>query len=111
MSDLNELEVGLEQAKAMAAQKQSVLKLESNREYKKIILDGFLEKEPARLALICADPRLSEEDREMVMLQLKSISCFHQYLQAIVMQGSVAEAAIVDYEEELDEVRALEAAE
>lgn len=105
MSQVQEIEVGMEEAKAVIARKSAVLKLESNREFKKLILEGYFKEEASRLALLSADPRIRPEDQADAILQIQSISKLHQYLHGIIMQGTIAEQALAEYEEALEEAR------
>lgn len=110
MNEIQEIELGIEEAKKYIEKKAAVLRLENNRDFKKLVMKGFFEDEASRLALLSADPRLKPEDRQDIMEKLKAISHFHQYIHGIIMQGSVAENSVREYEEALDDIRAEEEA-
>jgi len=108
MQEVQQLEVSLEHAKGMVALKDAVLKLSSNREFKKVILDGYFKEEASRLALLSAD-HSSKDHRPEIITAIQGISCLHNYLQTIVRMGEIAAREVADFEEELSDLRAEEA--
>jgi hypothetical protein len=104
MQDIETIELSLAHAKAMVSSKEAVLKLTSNREFKKVVLDGYFKEEASRLVLLSADPSV-EKHRGEIMLSIQGISSFNNYLQRIVRMGEIAEQEVRDFEESLDEAR------
>ena len=105
MSDIEELEVSLDYVKSLVEKRDQALKLTSNREYKKLVLEGYFKEEASRLALLTADPSLRPEMREDVFLSLQGISKMNEYMRYIIIQGNQAESELKEYEEALDEAR------
>lgn len=107
MSDIQQIEVTIEQLKKVADRRKQLLKLESNREFRKIVLDGYFTEEAARLAGISADPAF-EKEREQIMTEIRAISCLRQFFRNIDRIGAMAEAELEENQEALEELRAVE---
>lgn len=105
MSDIQELELSIEQAKKLVERKNMILKLTSNREFKKVVLDGYFVDEAARLASISADP-LQQEYWDQIHLCIQGISLFRQFMQTGIRMGQVAEQELREQNELLDELQA-----
>lgn len=101
--DLEQIELTIEEAKKKVAMKDAALKLAGNREFKKIFLEGYFEKEAARLVEISGDSRMID-DREEIFDAIKGISHCQQYLRHIVMEGNLAQESIQEHYSMLDEV-------
>lgn len=108
MSDIEEIEVTIEELKKTVARRDLLRKLESNREFRKIFLEGYFKDEAARLTALSAEPS-QEKARPQIMLEIQAISCVRQFLRNIGMMGDIAERELRDNQEALDEVRAMEA--
>jgi hypothetical protein len=109
MSDTHELETTLEDLREIVARKNAAIKLESNREYKKLILDGLFKEEASRLVAISAEPSMARE-ADLIMESIRSISHFQQYMRSVIQMGTIAENNLAEHMEMLEEVRAEEAA-
>jgi hypothetical protein len=108
MSQVERLELSLDHAKELVAKRDQALKLTSNREYKKLVTEGYLKDEAVRLVGLSADPSVAQHDAE-IQLAIKAISLFRQYMQNIIRMGDVAEASIQSHEDELELARLQEA--
>lgn len=106
MQEVEHIELSLEHAKSMVALKDAVLKLTSNREFKRVVLDGYFKEEASRLALLSADASV-EKHRADILLSIQGISLFNGYLQRIVRMGEIAAQEVKDFEEALTEARML----
>lgn len=104
MSDVKEIELSLEHAKGMVDLKRSVERLTNNRDFKKVILDGYFKDEAVRLSSIAGDP-LFAKDRADIFLAIQGISSLYGYMQRVVRMGEIAEREVKDYLEELDDIR------
>lgn len=105
MSDIQEVELSIEHAKKLVERKAQVEKLTSNREFRKIILEGYFVDEAARLAGISGDP-MHKAHRDEIILSIQGISSLRQYMHTIVRMGQVAENELFEHVEMLDELRA-----
>ena len=98
-------EVSLEEAKAQVALKESIHRLERNRDFRKVILEGYFRDEPARLTGLLAEPKLTAEQKADVLTSLRAIGELRQYFIARLAIADQAEKALEDYEEELVRLR------
>ena len=84
-------------------------RLHANPDFRRLIEDEFLMKEPARLAMMSGDPIINREDREDAMRMAQAAGHLKRFLSATFQRGRAAETNIVSINSELDEVRAEEA--
>ena len=80
-------------------------RLEGNPDFIKLITEGYFKDFAANQVLISADGRLSQEDKDQVMENIRAISCFYQYLHTIVLQSDRASKQIEKGIEELNAMR------
>lgn len=105
MSDIQSLEAQLKQAKESVAQRDKIDKLMANREFKELILDGFIRDESARLAHVSGDPVLSEKDQRDCVGMAQAGGHLKRFLNVLVSQANTAERQIPDIEAAIDEMR------
>ena len=98
--DLETIELSIKAAKENIALSKSVQRLQKNRDFKSVVLEGFFEREAVRLVLLKADPAMqSAEDQKAIVQQMDAIGAFRQYLGACLHLGRMAEKALEDDEE------------
>lgn len=113
MSDyttVEEVELSIEQAQEKIKLRDMAMKLASNREFKKLIIDGYFKDEAARLAGVSGDPNTLNV-RDEIFDQMKSISYFRQFMQKYVREGDMAEQELQDHYEVLNEMEQMDGAE
>lgn len=94
-SQIEEIEISIEQAKSTISTMESLLKLTKNRDFKKVVLEGYFEKEASRLVLLKADPSLQkDEDQNQIMNQINAIGYVRQYFNTIMQLGRMAERSL-----------------
>jgi len=108
IQDIEELEVSLELARTMIAKREMVRKLQSNREFKKLITEGLLKEEAARSAILYSDPGISETTRAHVLRDIGGYGLIERYFRTIVRIADELEAEIERNEDTLDELRSEE---
>lgn len=70
-------------------------RLRSNRDFKKIITEGYLEQESIRLVMLKADYNMQTADKQAsVVKQMDSIGTLSQYFDAVRVKAGMAEKAI-----------------
>jgi hypothetical protein len=104
MSDIEQIEISIEHAKDMVARRDACLKLKSNRDFKKVILEGYFKDEPVRLTALLGTPGM-EAHKASIIASLESISQLQQYLQTTLQLGDMAASQIGEYEVELEAIR------
>jgi len=99
------VELSLEMATKAVATRDAILRLSKNRDFKKIIMDGFLYDDAARLAHLSSDAIISDEVRASVMRDLNGCGALKRYLFTQTTKGNQAEDAISVDRDTLDELR------
>lgn len=105
MSTVDQLEAQIEQLQELAARRDLALKLEKNREFKKLILDDFCVQECARYAHASADPNLTSEQRADALALAQASGHLRRFLSVVVQMGNQAESEIEQVREAIEEAR------
>lgn len=103
MSQVEEIELSMAEAQKLVDRKDRVNKLMTNRDFNKIVIDGYFKDEAARLTALSADPALIEH-RDEIILSIQGISLFQQYLRTAVMMGNTAEQEIAEAREHIADI-------
>lgn len=111
MSKVNQLEQQFEANKSLIEKRDLALKLSQNREFKKLILDGFCTEECARFAQLSADPSLRAEERADSLGMAQAAGHLRRFLSVTIRMGNKAEDDNASIEEALPEMRLEEEAE
>jgi hypothetical protein len=107
MTDQNieTIEISIKQGKETVDKMNSLLKLTKNKDFKKVIDDGYFVEEASRLVLLKADPSLqSVEDQRQIDNSILAIGYFRQYLATIFQLGRMAEKSLKEDEEVREEL-------
>ena len=106
MSQIQEVELSIEHAKAVIRKRDIALKLADNSDFKELVLQGYLVDEAARLAHLSADLTLTAEQRSEVLQMVQAIGFFKAYMSKHVSFGNQAERDLRDAEQTLQELHA-----
>lgn len=104
MSQIQEVELSIEHAKATIRKRDIALKLAENADFKELVLQGYLVDEAARLAHLSADLTLTPEQRGEVLQMVQAIGFFKAYMSKHVAFGNQAERDLVAHQETLQEL-------
>jgi len=104
MSDIANLEVQITELQEAVEKKDLAFKLEKNPEFKKLILDGFCEKECARFARNSGDPSIPKEMREDSLAMAQAAGHLRRWLSVTVRMGLRAEEEIRQAREAITEM-------
>jgi hypothetical protein len=100
MSQIEEVEVGIEQARVMVSKAESLAALFKNKDFKTVITEGYLKSEAVRLVLLKADPSTgSAEMQASIADGISAIGNFNQYLRTVQAIGSMAAKSLSEYED------------
>jgi hypothetical protein len=103
--DLETIEVSIEDAKAQIAMKDAMEKLTRNRDFKKLILDEYFEKNAIRLVMLKSAPAAQDPVfQQSILTEMDSIGCLRQFFAKIMRNGDLAEKSLRDYEETREEL-------
>lgn len=99
--DLEQIEISLEQAKNKVAMHEALIRLKSNLDFKKLFLDGYLDKYVRRLVTLKTLMNMQgEKDQQYISGQISAIGFFDQYMILVAQEGFNAKNSIVADEEE-----------
>jgi hypothetical protein len=99
------LEEQVRNAKDLVERRDMAIKLASNREFRKLVLDDFCTTEAARLVQMSCDPAMDPQQRADALAMAQATGHFKRYMSMMVQMGAVAEREIQDLEEELVSAR------
>lgn len=98
MTSLNTLQAidkQIDQAKELVEFGKAMERLRSNREFKKVIIEGYLSDEAVRLVHLKADPGMQRlESQAAIIKQMDAIGSFASYMNTVMQQASLAEKAV-----------------
>lgn len=103
-----QLESRIEDLKTLIEKRDLAVKLEKNREFRKLILDGFCLEDCARYAQLSADPSLTEEQRQDCIGLAQAAGHLRRYLSVTIRMGDQAERDIEESKATIEEMRAEE---
>lgn len=102
---IEQLEDQRKNEQAVVDRRDAALRLANNRDFKKLILDGFCGTEAARYVQESGDPMLTREQREDALNMAQASGHLKRFLSYTVLFGNTAARTIKELEEALDEAR------
>lgn len=109
MSQVEQLEQQLIEAKKLVERRQMAIRLSQNPDFKKLILDEFCLQEAARYVHASADPSLGPDERADALALAQASGHLKRFLSVTVQMGAHAERDIPNIDEAIDEARSEEA--
>lgn len=104
--EIQELELGIEEAKKMIERRDALRRLMANADFKTIIDDDYLREEAIRLSHLLGSPHAQlKAAQEDILNDLKGIAALKRYFHTLLTMGNQAEEAILSHEEALEELR------
>lgn len=113
MSDtaLQEIELSIKEAQKFVELGNALVRLQSNQDFKKIILEGYFKEEAIRLVHLKSDSNMQSAERQQGILRdMDAIGALEQHLRMVLHRADMARKAIVDAEELRDELLTEESA-
>lgn len=104
------LEEQLKAAKDAIEYRDSAIRLAKNRDFRRLILDGFCEADAARHVRMSTDPNLSPVMQADALGMAQAGGYLKRHLHAIMQLGATADKDAAEIELELEEARAEELA-
>lgn len=97
------IEKAIQHSKELVELGKVLERLRSNRDFKKLIIEGYLEKECIRLVLLKADQNMQTVERQAsIVKQMDAIGSVDQYFQTVFVKASMAEKSLELDEQERD---------
>ena len=105
-SQIEQLEHSIQDSKKYVELGNALERLLQNRDFKAVILKGYLEDEAIRLVHLKADPAMqTSQYQQSILAQIDAIGAVASYLNEIRRQGDMAAKTISSAEEVLEELR------
>jgi hypothetical protein len=106
MNQVQEIELSIANAQKMVDMGASLERLRNNKDFKKVIQEGYFEKEAIRLVHLKADPSMQTPDRQASILRdMDAVGALNQYFGAVFHQARLAAKGIEDDEQSLVDLR------
>lgn len=106
---IQQIEDSIKENRKVVELGDALVRLTNNRDFKKVILEGYFEKEAVRLVHLKASSEMQSEARQKAIISdIDSIGAFHEYLRTLEYQANMARKAIGTDEEMLAEIQAEE---
>jgi len=102
MSELTEIEVSIEAARAKVKVKDDMLKLQKDPLFKKVVMEGYLKDYVLGLVMFKASPpAASLQGQERIDAELNGASRFNNFMKMGINEGLRAEMDLENHEAEL----------
>jgi hypothetical protein len=99
-SQLESLDVSIDQAKAAIELRQSFLELQKDKRFKALITEGYFKDEAIRLVMLKSDSNMQSPDNQrMIENAIIGVGNLRSYFQAVVYLGDQMEASLADFHE------------
>jgi hypothetical protein len=97
---IKQIDRNIEAAKEVLELTSALDRLLTNRDFRKVITEGYLTKEAVRLVQIKGQPAMQTPEKQAaIMRDIDSIGSLHQYFNTLFQQGGIAAKQITDDEE------------
>jgi hypothetical protein len=109
MSNLQiaQLERQIEGKKAQVALNNALERLKNNKDFKKVVMEGFFQTEAVRLVSVKGDPDMQTPERQASIIRdIDAIGSLQRYFRLIESNAEIASDSISDDEETLDAINA-----
>jgi len=107
--DLEQIELSLEHAKLSIDNMKALNTLSHDKNFVKLITEGYFRDEASRLVLLKADNSMQKEEHQATIEKsIIAVGYFRQYLSTIYQLGNMAEKAMADDEITREEIQAEE---
>ena len=106
---INAIERNMEKAKAVLDFSAPLERLRGNRDFKKVVLEGYFEQEAIRLVHLKADPNMqSPAIKQSIESQIDAIGQLSQFFSTALQKASMASRQIEADQETIEELAAEE---
>lgn len=96
---IEQIDISMEHAKTNINMMDALNKLTTNKDFKKVILEGYFKDEASRLVLLKADNSMQgEQEQTTIDKSIIAVGYLRQYFSTIMQIGSMAERALKDDE-------------
>lgn len=107
-TQIEELEQQHSDAKVLIERRQRAMRLASNPDFKKLIMEGFCRDDAARYAQASGDPSLDVDERADALNMAQASGHLKRFLSVTIQMGAHAERTMPDLDEAIAEARSEE---
>jgi hypothetical protein len=109
-SEVHDIELNMKEAKEFVDLSKALARLSNNKDFKRIIVDGYFSKEAVRLVHLKSTPGMqAATDQASIIRDIDAIGSLAQFFTVIEHKATMAKEAIVECELSLEELRNEEA--
>ena len=109
MNQVQAIERNILRAKEIVEFDKALQRLEDNRDFQKVIQEGYLKAEAIRLVHLKADPSMQTPERQAsVITQIDAIGNLAAYFRTVGFNANIALKAVENDEATLEEIAAEE---
>jgi hypothetical protein len=106
-SELQQLERNIKHAQKTVDLGESLERLRNNRDFKKVIAEGYFEQEAIRLVHLMSDSNMqTPESQQSIHNQMIAVGGFRDYLETLATRAGMARRAVEADESTRDEILA-----
>lgn len=105
VSVVDQLEQQKSDAKILIDRRQIALRLASNPDFRKLIMEGFCRDDAARYAQESGDPSLPADSRADALLMAQASGHLKRFLSVTIQMGAYHERTMPELDAALDEAR------
>ena len=104
---IQEIELNIKEAQKMVDLGAAVQRLATNRDFKKVVMEMYFEKEAVRLVHSKSLPAMqTPEHQASILRDIDAIGSFYQFLRTLEIQAEMARRAVEDGETLREEILA-----
>ena len=109
-TELQQLESNIKLAQKIVDMGDALERLRNNRDFKKVIGDGYFEQEAIRLVHLMSDSNMqSPETQQSIHKQMIAVGVFREFLETLNVRANMARRAVEADEATRDEILAEDA--
>lgn len=102
---LQALDAIIREAKKFVDAGEALERLRGNKDFRKVISEGYFQAEAIRLVHLKADPNMQSPDmQKSIIAQMDAIGSLSQYFHAVRQQANMAQKAISADEQTREEI-------
>jgi hypothetical protein len=104
-SQVAQIEQNIKEAAEQVATGSALARLFVNRDFKKVVLEGYFREESIRLVHLLADPNMQTAEKQTAIVnEMRAVGAFREYLRMVEHKASLASKSIAFDEETLAEL-------
>lgn len=102
---IQEIEQNIKESKKTVDFGDALVRLQSNRDFKRVILEGYFNEEAIRLVHLKSDSNMQTPDKQQsILLQIDAIGTLKQYFNTVLFKANLARKSIAFDEQTRDEL-------